>query len=596
MIEPARLSWREGQPYSERFGDIYHSPDGVGEVERVFLQPAAFDQLLTRGSRLQVGELGFGTGLNFAVIAQHCLARKVPVHFVSFEAHPLACDDFRKLATGRAAGQPIQAEMAAVYPPLLEGWHRRSLADGLIRLSLYFGDASEGLEQLVRSPGQPFDLWLLDGFAPDRNPELWTEPLFLQLAALSQRDTRVTTFTAAGRVRRGLAAAGFEMRKVDQRPFKWESLAGSFAGSGRSATTAPTTVSVIGAGLAGASVARHLAEAGVNVQVYDAKAPAAGASSVPVTVMHARLLGGSDAADLRSHAFAYAAGYCRPFTHRSDSGIRTTGALQIPSPNFPVPRLEQIAARYGGSGAWVELLSSWEASDRSGLTIDTPALWFPDACVLNTPQFCRTLLDHPRIHLCTNRALDAWPDHPAVLACGGASRHFPGAGYLELADIGGQIELLQPAVEIAAPLSCAIVGHGYLAPADTGGIGVGATYEHRPWSVERATHANLEHSTRLGLRDYAHAGHHKALRCVSSDRAPVIGVLTDLRGDVLEGRYVSTGHGSMGTVSGHFGAMLIVAQLLGEFVPASPQLLASVEPARFRLRQARRGYRFGATD
>ena len=69
MIDPAALVWRDGQPYSSAFGDIYHDRDGVTETERVFLAPAQFDTLLETGRPLVVGELGFGTGLNFAVIA-----------------------------------------------------------------------------------------------------------------------------------------------------------------------------------------------------------------------------------------------------------------------------------------------------------------------------------------------------------------------------------------------------------------------------------------------------------------------------------------------------------------------------------------------
>ena len=71
-IAPARMHLRDGVPYSAEFGDIYHSSDGAGEVRRVFLDPSAFNYL-SADEMLWVGELGFGTGLNFAVLAEHCL-------------------------------------------------------------------------------------------------------------------------------------------------------------------------------------------------------------------------------------------------------------------------------------------------------------------------------------------------------------------------------------------------------------------------------------------------------------------------------------------------------------------------------------------
>ncbi|MCB1686061.1 MAG: tRNA (5-methylaminomethyl-2-thiouridine)(34)-methyltransferase MnmD [Pseudomonadales bacterium] len=636
MIRAADLVWRDDQPYSATFGDIYHAPDGVREVQRVFLQPADFEQRLATGRRMMIGETGFGTGLNFAVIAQRCLARRVPLHFVSFESAPLSNRDFHALAERRTGGSgqaaaeplPIYGELARIYPPLISGWHRRTLCDGLITLSLFFGDARTGLDLLAGGQRQPFDLWLLDGFAPDRNPDLWTLALFNGMAGLSQPGTRVTTFTSAGRVRRGLIAAGFNTRRVDQRPHKRESLAGVFEGAGLPAFTPPRQVHVIGAGLAGASTARHLAEAGVEVQIFDSGTGASGtssaaavsadpaSSSVPITVMHGRLQGLNQDSGLRLHMFLYAAHYCRSFADLPGTGICRIGALQLPSANFPLERLQQLAQACSASGDWIQMLDAREASARCGLSLGTPALWFPDACVLDTPRFCRALLDHPRIEYRPGTRVADWPDAAAVLAAGFESRTFPGAGYLELSRIGGQINLLEAAVPDPDALRCALVGPGYLAPADLavpgsdlcGGdpgactdretirrIGVGATYEYRPWSVERATRANLAHSTGYGLEGWRSAGHHKALRCVSSDRVPIAGPLTTLEGDCLPDRYVTTGHGSMGTVSAHFSALLISAHILGEFTPATGDLTEAVSPARFRRRQARRGYRFGAT-
>ena len=255
VIEPATLVWRDGQPCSAAFDDIYHDRDGVAETERVFLAPARFDALLAEKRPLAVAELGFGTGLNFAVIARHCLAAGVPLHFVSFEAAPVGPGDFLRICESRQAAEPVYADLSRVYPPLLQGWHQRRLAGGRIRLSLYWGEAGTGIEELAAAP-EPMDLWLLDGFAPDRNPAMWTDRLLAAVGRTATEGTRVTTFTAAGRVRRSLAAAGFDMRRVDQRPHKRESLAGVFTGSGRQRIIRPAQVTVAGAGIAGATVAR----------------------------------------------------------------------------------------------------------------------------------------------------------------------------------------------------------------------------------------------------------------------------------------------------------------------------------------------------
>ena len=602
MIEPAELSWRKGQPYSATFQDIYHDADGVGEVERVFLGPADFERLLDQGRPIVVGELGFGTGLNFAVLSRHCLARGVPLHFVSFEVAPIAPADFRQLVAARRATEPVYAELSHLYPPLLPGWHRRSLAGGSIQLSLYWGSAAEGLKHLGRQR-QAMDLWLLDGFAPDRNPDMWSAELLTAIAGTATRGSRVTTFTSAGRVRRGLTAAGFDMRRVDQRPHKRESLAGTFTGTGLAAHGRPERVCVVGAGIAGAAVARNLAEQGVTVQVLEAeREPATGASSIPATVMHPRLHhDGSAPAALKAIAYAHAVAATRSLDYGAETGLRRTGALQIPSANFPAERLALVAERYGPTGLGVELVDAQTAREIAGdrrLVLDGPALWFPDACVVDTPRFTRTLLDHPRIELQTGTRLRDWPEQPTVLACGMAARGFTGAAFLELGTVTGQLDLVPRGDGALSNLNVAVTGRGYLAPMDAATVGVGATYEYEPWPAGEASAANLKHVQRLLGDAYDPNGssteYTKAVRCVSSDRNPVVGPLVSLEGNEDSHRLVSVGHGSMGTVSSHLAASLVSATLTGQFEPLEARLLELVTSTRFRNRQARRGYRFGA--
>jgi len=609
VIQAADLDWRDGQPYSKTFNDIYHDVDGVAEVNQVLLEPVGFKQLLAEGRRLLIGELGFGTGLNFAVIADHCLTAAVPLHFISVENAPLSAAEFRRVCEARQKTVTSYAELSEVYPPLLPGWHRRRLGGGLITLSLYWGDAAAGLSELVRTQSCPIDLWLLDGFAPARNPEMWTPTLLEKLATSSGRGTRISTFTSVGQVRRDLTRTGFRMRRVNQRPRKWESLAGSFEANGRVRREPTQTVRIVGAGIAGAATARELALSGINVEVFEAGAEVGiGASRIPVTVMHPRLHhDDSPAARLRAAAFTHAVAAMRPFHHNKgsveNSGLRATGALQLAAANYPLERLKEVAARYADSGLNVALKTAAEVNEIAGVSIDQPALWFADACLVHTPQLTRTLLDHPRIQVHTDSTFyseeEGWGDVPTILACGYAAQKFPGAEYLELGPVHGQLDLVQLRGSVPR---VPVVGQGYVAPLigaaglQPGLVGVGATYEYQRWPVERASAQNFSHLARLGCRDFVAHQQIKATRSVSSDRSPVIGPLHGQDQQALPGRWVSTGHGSMGTVSSHLGAALLDASLLGEVVPLDEPLNALVSPLRFRTRQARRGYRFGATS
>ena len=579
MIKPANLAWRNGQPFAPDFNDIYHAPDGGRETRRVFLDPADIDakarQAATLGRPLRIGELGFGTGLNFAMAAQAALQARCRLHFISFDAHPIAAQDFAAIARKRRASWAAYAELAGAYPPLLAGWHRRSLAEGRILLSLFWGAADAGLADLIHRQRQPVDAWFLDGFAPSRNPDLWRPSLLRQVGELSTAGTTVATFTAAGAVRRHLQAAGFNMRRVDQRPHKRESLAGTFAKSGLPRQARAARVSVAGAGIAGASVARHLAERGIATAVFDpADAIAAGASGLPTVLLHPRLLGdGSVNAAWRAHAYAYSQAWIRRFP-----GFVASGVMQFEGPNLSAAKRQRIAERYQPSGL-VEALDGNQAAKASGWPMNGDALHFPHSGMIDPGRLTRALLDHPLIEVHLGR--QAPPDsRPMALACAGAVRAYAAASYLEIVEVAGQLDLLASERRPRMP----VVGDGYLIPTASG-IAAGATFEHRPWPVEKATAHNLR---LLGEGGHRWRGRARAHRAIASDRTSIVG-------ELASGLYVSTAHGATGMITAPFAGAILASRLTGDFPPLEREVEAVVDPHRFQRRQARRGYRYGAS-
>jgi len=621
-VAPAALDWRGDQPFSTTFGDIYHAPDAHAEVERVFLAPSGIPRGKPTAHGFRIGELGFGTGLNFVVAAAALRRAGEQLTFTSFEAAPIAPETFRALARRRAACHPeladLYRELAEVYPPLLSGWHQRRLANGRVHLHIFYGDAGAGLSSLItRSQSvrvAPMHAWFLDGFAPDRNPELWAPEVIAAIARLSSRGTTVATFTAAGRVRRALAAEGFAMRRVDQRPHKRESLAGEFVGADRAVSAVPGRVRILGAGLAGASLARQLAERGVAVTLYD-KRLGAGAfdtkrqpglqnatdpltresagSTLPATVLHGRLLPDPSALGaLRALAYLHAAAFARGF-----AGFQTTGVLQtLPTArdnDFDVEdaRLRTIAACWAPDDDWLRVESPSAASARAGWPVSRPALWFPHGGIVSTPTFVRALIDHPLIDTVPeDLPLPGQPggplpdpDTPVVLACGMRVLDAPAAAHLELAAVPGQIDRVQTASVPRLPL----VGDGYLVP-HQGFLFAGSTYEYRPWEPGAATRSNL---AQLAHRPWRPYGSFRGERATTSDRLPLIGPLDHPDASPIPGLWITSGHGSMGNVTSHLAGAVISAALSGHPPPVSDDLSAALLPARFRARQARRGIR-----
>ncbi|NNE07240.1 MAG: hypothetical protein HKN20_01635, partial [Gemmatimonadetes bacterium] len=130
---------------------------------------------------------------------------------------------------------------------------------------------------------------------------------------------------------------------------------------------------------------------------------------------------------------------------------------------------------------------------------------------------------------------------------------------------------------------------GYLAPGEHG-VAAGATYEYRHWEEGRAKRENL---AQLADAEYEWITSARGVRVVASDRCPIAGPL-DPNSDPARMIYASTGHGSMGMTTSHFAAAVIAAQITGGMPPATRAVEAQLAPARFRERQAKRGYRYGA--
>lgn len=198
--QSAALAWREGGiPLSTRFDDPYFSLNGgLEETRHVFLAGNDLPARLVPG--FHVAELGFGTGLNLLALAQ---VATVPVRFTSFEAFPMALEE---LARAHAAFP----ELAPLAEALRAGWPARRFQVGPVSAEIIVGDARAALPAWQGRA----DAWFLDGFSPAKNPELWGEPLMAEVARHTAPGGTFATYTAAGHVRRALAAAGFAVSRA----------------------------------------------------------------------------------------------------------------------------------------------------------------------------------------------------------------------------------------------------------------------------------------------------------------------------------------------------------------------------------------------
>ena len=200
------LDWDAEVPVSPHYGDSYYSrTDGLAEARHVFLAGNNLPARVRDG--FHIAELGFGTGLNLlaALHAFRASGARGALHYTGFEAHPIPVAAMQRAL----AAFPVVAAIAA---PLLEWWRDASspliLPD--LHATVHLGDATRTL------PGWNghADAWFLDGFAPDRNPALWTPALMTSVARHTAPGGTFATYSAAGHVRRALAGAGFAVTRL----------------------------------------------------------------------------------------------------------------------------------------------------------------------------------------------------------------------------------------------------------------------------------------------------------------------------------------------------------------------------------------------
>jgi len=211
MSQP--LEWRDGDmPYSSAFGDhFYCQTDGRLECDHVFLDGNGLPSRWRDQSNFLIGELGFGTALNFCETWRQWKNERpatATLHFMSFELYPMQAHEIDRALSRWPEIDAERKALVARWPRAPQGTVSLQL-DEQTRLSVVCGPALDG----VNAAEPNFDAWFLDGFAPSRNADMWSPALMQLLHHKSAPGGTFATYAAAGFVRRNLQAAGFVVER-----------------------------------------------------------------------------------------------------------------------------------------------------------------------------------------------------------------------------------------------------------------------------------------------------------------------------------------------------------------------------------------------
>ena len=578
----------DGPPRSRLYDDLYYSrDDGLAETRAVFLAGCGLPQRWQGRRRFTVAELGFGTGLNvLALLDLWRAARPAGGHLsiLSVEAHPIVAAE----AAAALAAWPELADLAARitsrWPGRRPGFHRIDLPELAATLDVAVMPASDALAAW----SGPADAWFLDGFAPAKNPAMWTDALMRQVAERSAPGALAATYTVAGQVRRALGLAGFTVERRAGFGRKRERLVATLPGESKS-PEAPT-VAIVGAGIAGASLARAFASLGVTADVFEAAGVGAGASGNPAAVVTPRLDAGlGPGAQLYVQAFERAV----RLYGELQGAVITRGALQLRIEERDPARFAKIAASdlfEPGSLAELDANAAGAALGEPA----PPALRFDAAVVIEPHRVLDAWLPQPTLaSIAAGRPdgqgwalldADGQPLAHADIVClaagAGLAALWPDA---PLTPVRGQVSWAEG---VAPPPAVSWGGYAATTP---GGAMFGATHDRGDasdgWRLEDDRRNLAEVAGRLPVL---------AARLAAADirgRASVRATVPDnlpLAGPLADKLFVLGALGGRGFTLAPLLAEHIAALALGAPSPLPAPVAALLNPGRFSERERRR--------
>lgn len=582
-IQTAILGFNEqGTPVSKQFDDVYFSnQDGLEETRHVFLGANRLPQRFSEHPRslFIVAETGFGTGLNFLALwqafdrfyQQNPNARLQRLHVISIEKYPLQLTD---LAAAQAQWPELASfaeQLQAQWPLPLPGCHRLLLAKGRITLDLWFGDINQVLPQMDVSMDRQVDAWFLDGFAPAKNPEMWSELLFAAMARFARPEGSFATFTSAGFVRRGLQQAGFNVIKCQGFGRKREMLSGQMpAGSADLPHPCPwfytpvasnsTDIAIIGGGIASALTALTLLRRGARVTLYCAdERPASGASGNRQGALYPLLNGRSDPLEnfftaafpfarrlydeVQRQGVEFAHQWCGvsqlAYDEKSGKKIANILTTQWPSALAQPAECDTLSALSGidtGFGGIHYPLGGWLCP--AELTQNLLALAQHQGLVCYYQSALKDLhrhADHWLLHFTTGKTTQ---HATVILANGHQLPTLPLCADLPVYAVRGQVSYI-PTTAVLSKLQQVLCYDGYLTPMEpsTQQHCIGASYQRGDTTTEYRETEQQENRQRL-LRclpaqhwpqqvDISGQQARCSVRCATRDHLPMVGAMPD---------------------------------------------------------------------
>lgn len=643
-------------PVSTQFDDIYFSTQGgLAESRYVFQEGNQLWQRWLSHSfeHFVIAETGFGTGLNFLAVAElfrefqanypeHKLQR---LYFISFEKYPLTATQLAQIHQRYPQFSSLSQQLCDCWLPRQSGCERYHF--GHIYLDLWFGDMLESLSELGDYHTQQIDSWFLDGFSPDKNPEMWNEELYRHMFRLTRQGGSFATFTASSAVRRGLQAVGFEVKKRKGFGKKREMLWGEkpldsniqvrrFPYFFQQNQTYFDDIAIVGGGVASLFLAWSLRERGKKVTLYcQDEAPAKNASGNLQGALYPQL-SDDDERNVRfyMHSFDYAKQRLAHFFNYIEVEHAFSGVALCAYNDKTAQKLQKMVLQVADDSL-ICYLDSTELSEKVGLALHHSGAFIPNGGWLSPKQLVEggfSYLEQQGLKVYFKHCVDKleymdgywhwdcennhFQHRIVILANGHQAGEFEQMQGIPLYPVRGQVSYVPSSAQLSA-LKCVLCYDGYFTPASSKQLHcIGASHirdnQQTHFSFEEHQQNFAKLSQNMGACEWLNELDFSAnqgkvgIRSALRDRMPLIGAVPNItrqteqyanlynqlrRKEVIESAecypnlYTMTALGSRGFTTAPLLAEILASQICAEPMPICESIWQNLTTNRSWIRQ-----------
>ena len=586
--------WKDNLPYSSAYQDRFFQDDAISEITNIFIEPNQLLERIKNGSRVHIGELGFGFGINFLVTAKFWLENNKNSDSLNLEY--LAIDEalptkaqILKIINNFPELKEVSNIFLNSYDPSHNDSQRIYFPSLKIRLTLIQNDVESGLKNLLGLANNQIDAWYLDGFDPSKNKSMWSNSIFQYIKFLSANNATFGTFTSAGFVKRGLKKFGFKVNKVKGFGRKRHKLTGirSPNPSVNIERNKKKKIGIIGSGIAASSAAYAAVQNGADVEIFELSDDiAAGASGNPIAAMYPRF-----SANDSPYSFLTAQSYffAEKIYSQLPNAYKKTGLLFSHSNDYQkqwMTDMKNLNREDLFETIDKQKMKKLYGFESNGLLVKKGGYLFPKL-------ICQELTSHPNIKISYNYCFNSWFKNKSKIDI-----HFSNqekkSGFDDLIIANGSsLERYLSGLKISKgqlvglkgdqqiDLDLPINSAGYILPKVDGITWIGSTHEREFENIEICYAAGRELIKRtnknfnVSLQGSDDMQMTANLRVSSKDRLP-------LAGKIEKNIYAIGGLGSRGFSLGPILGEHVASLINNSPSPISSGIALAIEPLRFK--------------